>query len=125
MKYDPQKLADLQRRLADQTASIRGLSQEYHLIRHERDQSILMFSVGLNCTHLWQSGQDTSVFLNLPADKAAAYPAELAQARAIADKGTAAADLMNHINAQRARIDALAQLVRGCEQYVQQQAQEA
>ena len=118
---DAGKLARLQMTLAERRATIDGLARNCNDSREASQQMAASFWVTRTGENHWRTGDDpVAAFLTLPPEQQARVPAECKAAREIQAERENARNLRARIDALRPEVDALAQLVKACDEFVKE-----
>lgn len=117
---DMGKFERLNMDLTEGRSTLSGLTQRYHETRDAEQHRVMMFRAGLAAQVHWRPGDDpVAAFLTMPPDRQADYEHEVRAAQAIERERTTMRALQARIDALRPQVDALAALVRNCEQHLQ------
>ena len=96
---------------------VENLVQQTHDGRDDIQHAITHFPASPAAAAFWRPSDDPAVFLQMPEEQAAQFPAEVRAARRIKQDKEALAALRARIDALHARHSALTQLVKACEAY--------
>lgn len=125
MSIDHGKLKRLQRDRKEAQAVMRDLNQQGHADRDDIQHAVLFFPASAAARAHWRPGDPVEAFLQMPADLAAQFPAEVRAAREIVQKRADLAAVMARVAELQTRYEALTKLTLACEQYARTQTQEA
>lgn len=125
MNIDHAKLKRLQRDRNEAQAVMRDVNQGGHADRDDLKHSLMFFPASAAARAHWRLGDPVEVFLQMPADLAAQFQAEVRAAREIVQKRADLAAVMARVAALQTRYEALTKLTLACEQYARTQTQEA
>ena len=114
---DHRKLDRLRLDLTERHAALSGLSDRYQQARDVLQYLVLNFRTSRHAEIHWRRGDDTNVFLTLPAAEQAKHRNEVENANAIALQRVEMAALHARVEALRPAVDALQRLINACGQY--------
>ena len=114
---DHRKLDRLRLDLTERHAALSGLSDRYHQARDVLQDRVLQFRVSRHAEVHWRPGDDTQVFLSLPAAEQAKHRNEVDNANAIALQRDVLAALHTRVESLRPAVDALQRLINACDKY--------
>ena len=111
------KLDQIQRQAREARALVEHELRRARDLQEDIAHAIATFPASAAAGAFWHPSDDTAVFLQIPEEQAAQFPAEVRAARRIQQDKEALAALRERIDSLHARHMALAQLARACEAY--------